>query len=66
VRSLKENDIIFLFDRFYKADKTRSENGTGLGLSIAKSLMLKMDGNLKDELKDEKLYVICEWENVII
>jgi len=62
VSQLSENDIIFLFDRFYKADKTRSEKGTGLGLSIAKSLMLKMDGKLTAKLKDNELSIICEWE----
>ncbi|WP_342664991.1 HAMP domain-containing sensor histidine kinase [Shimazuella kribbensis] len=62
VSGLNENDIIFLFDRFYKADKTRSEKGTGLGLSIAKSLMLKMQGSLTAELKDNELFFVCEWE----
>jgi signal transduction histidine kinase len=62
VSHLTESDIIFFFDRFYKADKTRSENSTGLGLSIAKSLMLKMDGNLTAQLEDNELSMICEWK----
>lgn len=62
VSQLTESDIIFLFDRLYKADKTRSENSAGLGLSIAKSLMLKMDGNLTAQLENNELSMICEWK----
>lgn len=62
VSRLSENDLVFLFDRFYKGDKIRSEKGTGLGLSIAKSLMIKMQGKLTSELKDTKLVMICEWD----
>ena len=60
---LKEEDLLLLFDRFYKADQTRTEKSTGLGLSIAKSLMLKMNGKLTAELKDNQLYMKCEWKN---
>lgn len=59
---LSENDILFLFDRFYKADKTRFAKGTGLGLSIAKSLMLQMNGNLSAQLKENQLFIKCEWK----
>ncbi|WP_322090971.1 sensor histidine kinase [Cytobacillus massiliigabonensis] len=62
VHQLSEKDIHLLFDRFYKGDKTRSEKSTGLGLSIAKSLMVKMNGKLTAELKDNRLNMKCEWE----
>ncbi|WP_315970099.1 sensor histidine kinase [Bacillus tuaregi] len=62
VEQLSEQDIQFLFDRFYKADKTRTEKSTGLGLAIAKSLMTKMEGNLTARLKDQELSMICEWK----
>ncbi|HLQ72055.1 MAG TPA: ATP-binding protein [Bacillota bacterium] len=40
---IPEEDIPFVFDRFYKADKSRTRNktkkGTGLGLAIAKNII---------------------------
>lgn len=63
---LKEEDLFYLFDRFYKADQARKGKGTGLGLSIAKSLMEKMNGSLTAELKENQLVMKCSWENPII
>jgi signal transduction histidine kinase len=62
VDSLSEKDVNQMFDRFYKADQTRTGQGTGLGLPIAKSLMEKMNGRMYAVLKDDQLTIICEWE----
>lgn len=35
---IKAEDLAYVFERFYKADKAHNEEGTGLGLSIAKAL----------------------------
>jgi signal transduction histidine kinase len=62
VGKMSELDVHQMFDRFYKADQTRTGKGTGLGLPIAKSLMEKMNGSIHAELKENHLTMICEWE----
>ena len=45
---IPEHALAHVFDRFYKADysRSRSNGGTGLGLSIAKKLALSHGGDL--------------------
>lgn len=59
---LTEKDVELLFDRFYMADKSRSDKSTGLGLSIVKSLMIKMNGDVTGRLDNGQLSIICEWK----
>lgn len=61
-RHITEQDVDKLFDRFYKVDSARSGKGTGLGLTIARSLMLKMNGELTAELQADLLTMKCEWK----
>lgn len=51
---IDKNDLPHIFDRFYRAEKSRSKNiyGYGLGLSIAKKIV-KMHGGTVD-VKSEK------------
>ncbi|GGI42168.1 HAMP domain-containing sensor histidine kinase [Mammaliicoccus stepanovicii] len=53
---IPKKDLEFIFDRFYRVDKSRSrkEGGNGLGLSIAKKLVNSYDGTVKvDSIENE-------------
>ncbi|WP_367306650.1 ATP-binding protein [Alicyclobacillus acidocaldarius] len=45
---IPEEDVPYIFERFYKADKarTRSRSGTGLGLAIARQLVIEHRGEI--------------------
>lgn len=45
-RGIDKEDIPFIFDRFYKADKSRNSNGTGIGLSIAYEIIKHLNENI--------------------
>lgn len=60
--SLTDEDARLIFDRFYKADRSRSGKSTGLGLSIVKSFMEKMSGKVTGHLNEGQLIIICEWK----
>ena len=43
---IEEDDLPYVFDRFYKVDRAHSGKGSGLGLSIAKELLKQMDEDI--------------------
>ncbi|BCJ87776.1 HAMP domain-containing sensor histidine kinase [Effusibacillus dendaii] len=50
---IPESDLPYVFDRFYRVDKSRSreKGGNGLGLSIAKRLVSHYHGDIRIESK---------------
>ncbi|GAU76697.1 sensor histidine kinase KdpD [Fusibacter sp. 3D3] len=54
-------DVDQIFDRFYKADQSRSQNAAGLGLFIAKGLVTKMGGAISASLTDEFFEIDIEF-----
>ncbi|MBU3091821.1 HAMP domain-containing histidine kinase [Clostridium sp. CF011] len=64
VINLSVEDVEKIFDRFYMADKTRSEKGTGLGLSIVKTLVEKMNAVIIADINNDVLCICCEFKRL--
>jgi len=60
---VKEIDLPYLFDRFWRSDKARSHNsgGNGLGLAIAQSIAMRLNGaiSVKSTFGEGTVVSIC-------
>lgn len=60
---IKQSDIPYIFDRFYRADESRNKNtgGTGLGLAITKSIVEEHNGKIsvKSKYGEGSEFTIC-------
>ena len=58
--SLRPEDVDNLFQRFYKADKSRTRKSTGLGLAIVKEFTNQTGGTIEAQYQDGWLtFVLC-------
>lgn len=59
--TLTEEQVTKLFDRFFTADKSRSDKNTGLGLCITKALVEQLGNDIKSELINGNLNISIKW-----
>ena len=51
---IAKNDLPQIFERFYKADKSRTGQGSGMGLAIAKHIVEAHGGSIRVQSEEGK------------
>lgn len=66
--NINEEQLKKIFDRFYRADESRSEftGGSGLGLAISKSIVELHGGNIWAEVQDENIIFYVKLMNNVM
>jgi signal transduction histidine kinase len=59
---MKEDEIKYIFDRFYTGDSSRNSKSTGLGLTISKLLVERMLGSIEARLDGDFFVVELCWK----
>ena len=59
--NLTEQDVNNAFERFYTADKSRSDKNTGLGLAITKELTERLGNTISCELISNNMVIEIRW-----
>lgn len=65
--NLKAGDMPYLFDRFYREDKSRNSSvkGYGIGLSVAKAIVETHKGKISAKSPDGKIFIITAVFNAV-
>lgn len=59
---ISKDELAHIFDRFYRAEKSRTTKGYGLGLSIAQNITNSIGGKISVESNEENGTTFCvEW-----
>ena len=60
--SLKEDDCLKIFNRFYTGNNSRTNETTGIGLSIVKSFTKGLGASLYSSIENHNLKITIKWE----
>ena len=55
--TLPDNEVIHIFDSFWRGSNSKGKEGSGLGLYICRKLMQQMDGDIYASVHDDLMSV---------